>query len=96
VAPNSFVSTSTTDKNIVNNIMSYSMITIDGLKSNNLTLLTKGQLNFMLNEIKLQNQGYGFIPKYNPSLKQEQYDNLYKEYYDEYWNNTPGKSVGNK
>lgn len=56
----SFVSTLTTDPNIVNNIISYSMIMINGQKSTNQNSLTKGQLNFMMNEIKLQNQGYGF------------------------------------
>ena len=71
VAPNSFVSTPTTDPNIVNNIMSYPMIMIDVQKSTNQNSLTKGQLNFMMNEIKLQNQGYGFKPKYNPTLTPE-------------------------
>ncbi len=96
VAPNSFVSTSTTDKNIVNNIMSYPMITIDGQKGSNLNLLTKGQLNFMLKEIDLQNQGYGFRPQYNPSLTLEQNTTLYKQYYDNYWNNPPGTPVRNQ
>ena len=54
VAPNSFVSTPTTDKNIVNNIMNYPIITIDGQKGSNLNSLTKGQLNFMLKEIEEQ------------------------------------------
>ena len=96
VAPNSFVSTSTTDKNIVNNIMSYPMITIDGQKGSNLNSLTKGQLNFMLKEIDLQNQGYGFRPQYNPSLTLEQNTTLYKQYYDNYWNNPPGTPVRNQ
>ena len=96
VAPNSFVSTPTTDKNIVNNVMSYPMITIDGMKSSNQNSLTKGQLNFMLNEINLQKQGYGFIPKYNPALSQKQNDNLFLKYYENYWNNIPGTPVTNK
>ncbi len=96
VAPNSFVSTPTTDANIVNNVMNYPMITIDGQKSTNQNSLTKGQLNFMMNEINLQNQGYGFKPKYNPALTPEQNANLYKQYYENYWLNTPGTPVGNK
>ena len=93
VAPNSFVSTPTTDKNIVNNIMNYPIITIDGQKGSNLNSLTKGQLNFMLKEIDLQNQGYGFKPQYNPSLTIDQNTNLFKKYYENYWNNIPGTPV---
>lgn len=96
VAPNSFISSFTTDKNIINNVMNYPMITIDGMRSNNQTSLTKGQLNFMLNEIKLQKQGYGFIPKYNPNTTPEQNFNLYKKYYENYWLNTPGVPVTDK
>jgi hypothetical protein len=96
VAPNSFVSTPATDKNIVNNIMNYPMITIDGMKSSNQNSLTKGQLNFMLDEINLQRQGYGFMPKYNSALTPEQNANLYKQYYENYWLNLPGTSVGNQ
>jgi hypothetical protein len=96
VGPNSFVSTPTTDKNIVNNVMSYPMITIDGAKSSNQTSLTNGQLNFMINEIGLQKQGYGFIPKYNSTLSPEQNANLYRKYYGNYWLNTPGTPVTNQ
>ena len=96
VAPNSFVSTPTTDANIVNNIMSYPMIMVNGQKGTNLVFLTNGQLNFMLNEINLQNQGYGFLPKYNPSLTSEQNATLYNLYYENYWLNIPGTSVGNQ
>jgi RHS repeat-associated protein len=96
VAPNSFVSTSTTDANIVNNVMNYPMITIDGAKGTNQTFLTKGQLNFMLKEINLQGQGYGFVPKYNSALTPEQNANLYKQYYENYWFNIPGTPVGNQ
>jgi RHS repeat-associated protein len=95
VAPNSFISTPTTDKNIANNIMNYSMITFDGLKSSNQTALTKGQLNFMLNEIDLQNQGYGSY-KYNPALTHKENMNLHKKYSDDYWNNIPGTPVADK
>lgn len=49
----------------------------------------------MMNEIKLQNQGYGFKPKYNPTLTPEQNANLYKQYYENYWLNPPGTPVGN-
>ena len=96
VAPNSFVSTPKTDDNIVNNIMSYPMIIVDGIKSSNQNSLTKGQLNFMLNEIKLQNQGYGFLPKYNHALSNAQNAELATQYYYDYWLNIPGIPVGNK
>ncbi|MCS3311727.1 hypothetical protein NXX38_07015 [Bacteroides sp. BFG-637] len=96
VAPNSFVSTSTTDKNIVNNIMNYPQITIDGMKGCDLNMLTKGQLNYILNEINLQKRGYGFAPKYNSVLTPEQNANLYKQYYEDYWLNFPGTPVHNQ
>ena len=96
VAPNSFVSTSTTDKNIVNNIMNYPQITIDGMKGYDLNMLTKGQLNYILNEINLQKRGYGFAPKYNSVLTPEQNANLYKQYYEDYWLNFPGTPVQNQ
>lgn len=96
VAPNSFVSTSTTDKNIVNNIMNYPQITIDGMKGCGQNMLTKGQLNYILNEINLQKQGYGFAPKYNSVLTPEQNANLYKQYYEDYWLNFPGTPVHNQ
>ena len=96
VAPNSFVSTSTTDKNIVNNIMNYPQITIDGMKGYDLNMLTKGQLNYILNEINLQKRGYGFVPKYNSVLTPEQNANLYKQYYEDYWLNFPGTPVQNQ
>lgn len=59
-------------------------------------ILTKGQLNFMMSEIKLQNQGHGFKPKYNPTLTPEQNANLYKQYYENYWLNPLGTPVGNE
>ena len=96
VAPNSFVSTSTTDKNIVNNIMNYPQITIDGMKGYNQNMLTKGRLNYILNEINLQKRGYGFAPKYNSVLTPEQNANLYKQYYEDYWLNFPGTPVQNQ
>lgn len=73
--------------------MNYPIITIDGQKGSNLNSLTKGQLNFMLKEIDLQNQGYGFKPQYNPSLTIDQNTNLFKKYYENYWNNIPGTPV---
>lgn len=47
----------------------------------------------MLKEIDLQNQGYGFKPQYNPSLTIDQNTNLFKKYYENYWNNIPGTPV---
>jgi hypothetical protein len=49
----------------------YSMIKINGISYRELnteqkqSLLTKGQLKLMINEIDLQKQGYGVIPKYD-------------------------------
>jgi hypothetical protein len=50
----------------------------------------------MLKEINLQNQGYGFMPKYNSALTSEQNADLYRKYYENYWLNTPGTPVGNQ
>lgn len=96
VAPNSYVSTLSTAVNIVDNIMSYPNITIDGKRGSNLNSLTKGQLKFVMDEINLQKQGYGFVPKYNSTLTPEQNATLYKQYYHDYWLNIPGKPVGSK
>ena len=79
---NNYSSTSNTDKNIVNNIMSYQRILIDGKKGDNLINLTKGQFDFILKEIDLQNQGYGYMNK----------GKGYEEYMD-YWLNWPGEIV---
>lgn len=71
-----------TDKNLINNIMNYTSITIDGKKGNNLVYLTKGQFLFLLNEIHLQSKGYGFLKK----------GKGYDEYMD-YWLNWPGTPI---
>ena len=90
-----FASTPSTDENIVNNIMSYPMIRVDGKSGDNQNHLTNGQLNFMLKEISLQNKGYGFF-NYNKAFNNEQNTGIYKEYYENYWNNWPGTPVKNQ
>ena len=90
-----FVSTPSTDENIVNNIMSYPMIRVDGKSGNNQNHLTKGQLNFMLNEIDLQNKGYGFF-NYNNALSNEQNARIFQEYYVNYWSIWSGIPVKNQ
>ena len=77
-----FLSSEKTDMNIRNNIMSYHGIIIDHQKGNNLIYLTKGQFDFLLKEIELQNQGYGYMNK----------GKSYNEYMD-YWLNWPGTRV---
>lgn len=54
------------------------------MKGYDLNMLTKGQLNYILNEINLQKRGYGFAPKHNSVLTPEQNANLYKQYYEDY------------
>jgi hypothetical protein len=78
---NNFLSTPTTDPNILHNIMNYTLINIDdkSLQGKPMILLTNDQLNLMLNEIELQKQGAGTEPGT-------------QEYFD-YWINTPGENV---
>lgn len=54
--------------------MNYRSISINGQYGQNFDSLTPGQLDFVLNEIRLQNQGFGFIGR----------GKSYKEYED-YW-----------
>ena len=93
IGPNSFETTATTDKNIVNNIMNYSMIIVNGQTPIVQNSLTRGQLDFMIKEIKLQKQGYGFIPAYNQHLSSKQNELLFTKYYENYWIHTPGNPV---
>lgn len=75
---NSYLTTSTTNSNIFYNIMNYGMISIDGLllkdfwKSRSPELITSDQLNLMLDEINLQKQGYGVMPKYDKKKSQKE------------------------
>ena len=73
-----YSSTSKTDPNIVNNIMSYRNISVDGRTGNDMRHLTKGQFNYMKNEISKQMQGAGRRSS--------------KEFTD-YWCNFPGTPV---
>ena len=79
---NSFTTTENTNPNIVNNIMSYSNISINGEKGTNMVYLTPGQLEHIMREIQLQKQGYGFLGR----------GKTFKEY-EKYWNEWPGEPV---
>lgn len=92
VGPNDYVTSNKTDPNIVNNIMNYSSIRINGHTGTNMQYLTPGQFSFIRNEIKLQNQGYGFI-KYNPAISNSENMLNYKKYYEDYWFKIPGTPV---
>ena len=59
-------------------------------------MLTKGQLQFMMKEIELQNKGFGFKPRYNNALSNEENMKAYKKLYTDYWNNIPGEPVKNR
>lgn len=96
VAPNSVISLPTTDPDIINNIMNYPQTIIDGKTSKNQNMLTKGQLQFMMKEIELQNKGFGFKPRYNNALSNEENMKAYKKLYTDYWNNIPGEPVKNR
>lgn len=55
IGNNQFSSTKQTDSRIRNNIMNYKIIRIDGKTGKKLTHLTKGQFNYILQEIIYQN-----------------------------------------
>jgi len=97
VGPNSYISTPSTVSNIVDNVMNYPMITIDGKASTTQNSLTRGQLDLMLKEIELQKQGYG-IYKYNNKLTNSQNEELYSKYFINYWDHDqwPGYPVQKK
>ena len=63
--PNSYKTTAFTDPNIVNNIMNYSLITIDGKYGDDMRYITKGQFEFIRKEIYLQYLGYGYNKEFN-------------------------------
>ena len=79
---NTYISTKNTDPQIINNIMNYPNIIIDGQKGSTMNLLTPGQFNFIRKEIQLQEMGYGLIK------------GSYLKHYEKYWNNWPGTRVG--
>lgn len=99
VGKDAYSSTSITDKNIQYNIMNYPMISIDGQKLGTLwkskrpTLVTESQLKLMINEINLQRQGYGIMPKYDKNASQDQNDQKFLKYYNDYWMDEPGTDV---
>lgn len=101
---NNYSTTPTTDPNILYNIMNYSLISIDGKNLGELwksngpspTLITKDQINLMMNEINLQMQGYGVAPKYDSNLSNKQNEENYIKYFLDYWSNTPGQDVEKK
>ena len=65
IGPNSYNTTAFTDPNIVNNIMNYSFISIDGKYGNDMRYITKGQFEFIRKEIYLQYLGYGYNKKFD-------------------------------
>lgn len=62
--------------------MNYSMIRVNGQYGTNMGKITKGQLDYVLKEIDLQKQGYGYLGR----------GKSYESYMD-YWLNWPGKPV---
>lgn len=89
---NSYMTTSNTAPNIVDNIMNYSGTIIDGKKPSGTPTLTSGQLGFIIEGILLQKQGYGFFPNRDGSLDTEQYIDQINKYYHDYWE-FPGSPV---
>jgi RHS repeat-associated protein len=78
-----------TDENIFYNIMNYPMISIDGLKLEELweekkpEYLTSDQIDLILKEIDMQKDGQGLF-QYNSDLTPEKNTNLYSDFVD-YW-----------
>ncbi len=92
-----YLSTPTTDPNILYNIMNYSLIDIDGKNAGDkpLNLMTQDQLKMLLSEIDLQKQGYG-LQSYDKNLSQKENEARYMERYQDYWFNPPGQEVPKK
>ena len=88
-----FLSTPTTDPNILFNIMLNDKVSIDGTTTttNNMNRLTNGQLGFMLNQIDMQKQGYGIFI-YNNNNTQIENENNNSRYLN-YWQNFQGVPV---
>ncbi|MVT45145.1 hypothetical protein GO495_31445 [Chitinophaga oryziterrae] len=78
------------------------MISINGTrlgdlwKSKKATLVTGDQVKFLLNEIRLQMQGYGVQPKYDSKSSNEVNQKRAMQYYDDYWFNPPRQAVPTK
>ena len=81
IGQSSFITTAETDPNIVNNIMNYSYITINGKQGTSLNKLTKGQFEYIRHEIKQQEKGHGLLK------------GPYLDTYDSYWTDWPGTPV---
>lgn len=94
VLGNNYSTTSNTDPNISRNIMNYSSTIIDSSSANGKqNLITKGQISLMKNEIHLQKQGYGIMPKYNNQISQQANQNNAIKLFINYWSNMPGTPV---
>ena len=61
--------------------MIYSNITINGKQGTSLTKITKGQFEYIRQEIKQQEKGYGLLK------------GPYLDSYDSYWTDWPGTLV---
>ncbi|NDV79994.1 hypothetical protein D0T57_13625 [Dysgonomonas sp. 511] len=89
-----YLTTSTTAKDIHKNVMNYSQTKIDGKSFKDLynsysgmNRITPGQLNFLIKSIYKQMQGYGQRPIRKTGETDEEFGKRYKKYYDDYWNN---------
>ena len=91
IGPNEYKSALFTDPNIVNNIMNYSNISVDGKHGYNMRFLTSGQFEFLRREIYLQKHGYGYWRSASSDLEESLY--RYHKYYESYWKNFPGLPV---
>jgi len=93
-----YSTTGATDPNISYNIMNYSLISIDGnylgqlWKTQRPIFITEDQINLMMSEINLQMMGYGVF-KYDANLSEKKNEQIYIQYYQDYWENTPGQDV---
>jgi hypothetical protein len=59
-------------------------------------LLTKDQLSFIVNEVNLQMQGYGVLPKWEENETYDEFKEKANKYYYDYWYNKPGERVERK
>ena len=93
------ITTEETDPNISFNIMNYAKVFINGTqllslwKENPPNKITAGQFNFLLKEIKLQQQGYGLSLQPGTNALSKNAEAYYKKYFLDYWNVQQGQKT---
>nr|MCR5363255.1 hypothetical protein [Bacteroidales bacterium] len=94
IGPNQYISTKNTDDHILNNVMNYPIIQINGQYCNDMRYLTPGQFEIVRKEIVLQKAGFGY-PQLTATGSSLINRFLHKVMYSNYWYNYKGNPVKN-